>query len=206
MRKAPSTPRKRSSRGAPKTPAALSPGLSRAELYAMGKALRDKCPRASHAKWAPPRNRPDPLELILASNKGRIPELVPIRHGRMLRSPFTLYRGAALNMAADLAGTPVTGLRVQACGDAHLCNFGAFATPERRVIFDINDLDETLPAPWEWDVKRLAASIVVACRSNGFSKAGCAGRHAGLRAVLSRAHGGTERDAGPGRLVCQHRA
>lgn len=136
----------------------------------MGKALRDKVPRASHGKWLPPHKRADPLELILVANRGRIPELVPIRHGRMLRSPFTLYRGAALNMAADLAGTPVSGLRVQACGDAHLCNFGAFATPERRVIFDINDLDETLPAPWEWDVKRLAASIVVASRSNGFSR------------------------------------
>ena len=105
-----------------------------------------------------------------SADEGRIPELLPIRHGRMLRSPFTFYRGAALNMAADLANTSSTGMRVQACGDAHLCNFGAFATPERRVIFDINDLDETLPAPWEWDVKRLAASIVLASRSNGFSE------------------------------------
>jgi uncharacterized protein (DUF2252 family) len=104
------------------------------------------------------------------SNTGRIPELVPIRHGRMLQSPFTFYRGAALNMAADLAGTPATGIRVQACGDCHLMNFGAYATPERRVIFDINDLDETLPAPWEWDVKRLAASFVLACRDNHLSE------------------------------------
>jgi uncharacterized protein (DUF2252 family) len=99
------------------------------------------------------------------SNQGRIPELIPTRYGRMLKSPFTFYRGAALNMAADLAVTPATGLRVQACGDCHLLNFGAFATPERRVIFD-----ETLPAPWEWDVKRLAVSFVLACRDNGFSE------------------------------------
>ncbi|RPI70038.1 MAG: DUF2252 domain-containing protein, partial [Ignavibacteriae bacterium] len=105
------------------------------------------------------------------SSKGRIPELVPIRYGRMMKTPFSFYRGAALNMAADLAHTPNAGITVQACGDCHLMNFGAFATPERRVIFDINDLDETLPAPWEWDVKRLAASFVLACRDNSFSEA-----------------------------------
>jgi uncharacterized protein (DUF2252 family) len=99
-----------------------------------------------------------------------MPHLVPIRHGRMMKSPFTFYRGAALNMAADLGSMPASGIRVQACGDCHLLNFGAYATPERRVIFDINDLDETLPAPWEWDVKRLAASFVLACRDNGFSE------------------------------------
>jgi uncharacterized protein (DUF2252 family) len=110
------------------------------------------------------------VRLLEASNAGRLPNLIPIRYGRMVRSPFTFYRGAALNMAADLAVTPTSGLRVQACGDAHLVNFGAFATPERRVIFDINDLDETLPAPWEWDVKRLAASVILACRSNGFNE------------------------------------
>jgi uncharacterized protein (DUF2252 family) len=136
----------------------------------MGKSLRDKCPRHSHAAWQPAVDRPDPLALMEDSNQGRIPQLIPIRHGRMLRSPFAFYRGAALNMAADLAGTPASGIRVQACGDCHLANFGAYATPERRVIFDINDLDETLPAPWEWDVKRLAASFVLACRDNGFSK------------------------------------
>ena len=135
----------------------------------MGKSLREKCPRHSHAEWKAPADRPDPLRLLKQSNKGRIPELIPIRHGRMLRTPFTFYRGAALNMAADLARTPISGLRVQACGDAHLLNFGAYATPERRLVFDINDLDETLPAPWEWDVKRLAASVVLACRNNGFS-------------------------------------
>ena len=140
-----------------------------AELYAMGKSLREKCPRRSHADWKAPANRVDPLRLLEQDNKGRIPELIPIRYGRMVRTPFTFYRGAARNMAADLARTPVSGLRVQACGDAHLLNFGAYATPERRLVFDINDLDETLPAPWEWDVKRLAASVVLACRNNGFS-------------------------------------
>jgi uncharacterized protein (DUF2252 family) len=140
------------------------------DLYEEGKSLRKKCPRKSHAIWEPPHNRPDPVRLLGESNKGRIPQLIPIRHGRMMQTPFTFYRGAALNMAADLASTPATGLRVQACGDAHLLNFGVFATPERREIFDINDLDETLPAPWEWDVKRLAASFVVACRNNGFSE------------------------------------
>jgi uncharacterized protein (DUF2252 family) len=155
-------------------PLETSPSLqshpTRAELYAMGKSLREKCPRQDHAVWQPAHDRPDPIALMEESNQGRMPELVPIRHGRMLRSPFTFYRGAALNMAADLAGTPASGLRVQACGDCHLLNFGAYATPERRVIFDINDLDETLPAPWEWDVKRLAASFVLACRSNGFGE------------------------------------
>jgi uncharacterized protein (DUF2252 family) len=155
-------------------PIETSPSLqshpTRDELYAMGKSLRDKCPRQDHAAWKAPHNRPDPLALMEESNKGRMRELIPIRHGRMLQSPFTFYRGAALNMAADLAGTPATGIRVQACGDCHLANFGAYATPERRVIFDINDLDETLPAPWEWDVKRLTASFVLACRDNGFSE------------------------------------
>jgi uncharacterized protein (DUF2252 family) len=140
---------------------------SRAEQEAMGKSLRDTCPRNSHAEWKPPHSRPDPVRLIEESDQGRIPELVPIRHGRMLQSPFTFYRGAALNMAADLASMPTTDLRVQCCGDAHLVNFRGFGTPERRVQFDIHDLDETLPAPWEWDVKRLAASFVIASRDNG---------------------------------------
>ena len=148
--------------------------LSRAERYAAGKALRQACPREAHAGWKAPTGRRDAVELVLAAEKGRMPDLLPLRHGRMVRSPFTFYRGAALTMAADLACTPATGVRVQCCGDAHLCNFGGFATPERRVIFSINDLDETLPAPWEWDVKRLAASFVVACRDNGL-KDGAAG-------------------------------
>jgi uncharacterized protein (DUF2252 family) len=153
------------------------------DLYEEGKSLRKKCPRKSHAVWKPPHDRPDPLRLLKESNKGRIPQLIPIRHGRLMQTPFTFYRGAALNMAADLASTPATGLRVQACGDAHLLNFGVFGTPERREIFDINDLDETLPAPWEWDVKRLAASFVLACRNNGFSE-DCA-RDAALSCVRS---------------------
>jgi uncharacterized protein (DUF2252 family) len=110
------------------------------------------------------RKRRDPIEVLVASNEGRMPELVPIRFGRMLQSPFTFYRGSAAIMAADLASTPNSGLRVQACGDAHLLNFGGFATPERQVVFDVNDLDETLPAPWEWDLKRLAASVVIAAQ------------------------------------------
>jgi uncharacterized protein (DUF2252 family) len=131
--------------------------------------MRTNCPRGSHAVWSAPSDRRNPLQLIDEANVGRIPELIPLRHGRMLPSQFTFYRGTALNMAVDLAGTPSTGFRVQACGDAHLGNFRCFATPERRVIFDIHDLDETLPAPWEWDVKRLAASFVVACRDSGLS-------------------------------------
>jgi len=144
--------------------------LAHAEQYAAGKALRDRCPRKSHAGWKRPANRPDPVGLVLEAEKGRVAELLPMRHGRMVRSPFTFYRGAALTMASDLSTTPTTGIRVQCCGDAHLCNFGGFATPERRVIFSINDLDETLPGPWEWDVKRLAASFVVACRDNGLKE------------------------------------
>ena len=139
----------------------------RAERYAKGKTLREACPRTSHATWKAPAGRPDPVRTVLAAEKGRMPELLPLRHGRMVVSPFTFYRGSALAMAADLAASPASGIRVQCCGDAHLCNFGGFATPERQVIFSINDLDETLPAPWEWDVKRLAASFVVSCRDNG---------------------------------------
>ena len=143
---------------------------SKEQQYAEGKAIRDICLRESHAKWNPPKDRSDPLEILDASNKGRLPELIPVRYGRMIPSPFVFYRGAAAIMAADLAHTPSTGIRVQACGDAHLMNFGAFATPERRVVFDINDFDETLPAPWEWDVKRLATSFLIASQSNGFSE------------------------------------
>src|SRR5499433_2307515 len=143
---------------------------SRKDIIAKGKSLRERCPRRSHGEWKQARNRPDPLVLLDASNKGRAPELIPIRWGRMLQSPFAFYRGAAAIMAADLSRTPATGLRVQACGDCHLLNFGGFATPERRLIFDMNDFDETLPAPWEWDVKRLAASFVIAGRDRRFSR------------------------------------
>jgi uncharacterized protein (DUF2252 family) len=134
------------------------------ERRARGRALRDKVHRSDHAGWKPGRNRRDPVSIVLASNAGRVPHLIPIRFGRMSHSAFAFYRGAAALMAADLATTPASGLRVQACGDAHLMNFGGFGTPERNVIFDINDLDETLPAPWEWDLKRLAASVVIAAQ------------------------------------------
>ncbi len=134
------------------------------ERRAKGKALRDEVPRDAHAHWKAPKDRVDIVEILERSNHGRLDHLVPIRHGRMMESAFAFFRGTADIMAADLASTPVSGIRVQACGDAHLSNFGGFATPERRVVFDINDFDETLPGPWEWDIKRLAASIVVAGR------------------------------------------
>src|SRR5437660_5742226 len=140
---------------------------SRADRVARGKDARAAAPLESHAEFSPRAGR-DPVGLLLGQAESRVPELVPVRHGRMLVSPFTFYRGAALPMAADLAGTPASGLRVQLCGDAHLSNFGAFASPERRLVFDVNDFDETLPGPFEWDVKRLAASLAVAGRDNGY--------------------------------------
>jgi len=168
-KKAPSVEASIDKRPNPITPAAKL--LSRAEAYALGKKMRVACPRESHAGWKPPKDRQDAIQTVLEAETGRMPELLPLRHGRMARSAFTFYRGSALAMAQDLARTPVSGLRVQCCGDAHLCNFGGFATPERRIIFSTNDLDETLPAPWEWDVKRLAASFVVGCRDKGMSDA-----------------------------------
>jgi uncharacterized protein (DUF2252 family) len=144
-------------------------GLTPAERVARGKAARAEVPRDSHAVFDPPSDRPDPIGLLEEQAKTRVPELVPVRWGRMVVSPFTYYRGAALPMASDLAATPVSGLAVQACGDAHLSNFGLFGSAERRLVFDVNDFDETLPGPWEWDVKRLAASLEVAARGNEFS-------------------------------------
>jgi uncharacterized protein (DUF2252 family) len=140
------------------------------ERRARGKALRQRVPRQDHGAWEPAEGRRDPVELLSESNKDRLPELVPIRFGRMMQSPFAFYRGSAALMAADLASTPKSGLNLQACGDAHLMNFGGFATPERNIVFDINDLDETLPAPWEWDLKRLVASIAIAGRHIGLSE------------------------------------
>jgi uncharacterized protein (DUF2252 family) len=137
---------------------------------AAGKEARNRTPLSSHAKWAPTTDRPDPVGLLEEQNLTREPDLVPVRHGRMLVSPFTFYRGAAKVMAADLDGTPTAGLKVQLCGDAHLSNFGAFASPERRLLFGLNDFDETLPGPFEYDVKRMAASFTIAGRNNGFSK------------------------------------
>jgi uncharacterized protein (DUF2252 family) len=147
------------------------PHLSVDERRARGTQARDRTPPASHSGWAAAADRPDPVGLLQRQNLTREPDLVPVRHGRMLVSPFTFYRGAATIMAADLAGTPTAGLQVQLCGDAHLSNFGAFASPERRLLFDLNDFDETLPGPFEYDVKRLAASFMVAGRNNGFGKA-----------------------------------
>jgi uncharacterized protein (DUF2252 family) len=143
--------------------------LSAAERVELGKAARQKAPRSSHAAFEPAADRADPIALLERQAATRVPELVPIRYGRMLVSPFTFYRGAALIMASDLASTPQSGLGVQCCGDAHLSNFGVFASPERRLVFDINDFDETLPGPWEWDVKRLAVSMLIAAQFNGFS-------------------------------------
>jgi len=144
---------------------------SRTDRKDEGKAMRLAVPLASHAQWQAPANRRDPIDILIESGVDRVQELLPIRYGRMMQSPFAFYRGAAAIMAADLATLPSTGIRVQACGDCHLVNFGSFATPERRQIFAINDFDETLPAPWEWDIKRLAASFVVAGRSNSFTAA-----------------------------------
>src|SRR5829696_9296867 len=142
------------------------------ERRAHGKKARDRTPLSSHTGWTPATDRPNPVALLEAQNRTREPDLVPVRHGRMLVSPFTFYRGGAKIMAADLDGTPVAGLQVQLCGDAHLSNFGVFASPERRLLFDLNDFDETLPGPFEWDVKRLAASFTIAARHNGFTKMG----------------------------------
>jgi uncharacterized protein (DUF2252 family) len=146
------------------------PHLSAEEHAARGKAERAEIPRAAHATWEALPDRPDPIALLQEQAKTRVPELVPIRYGRMLVSPFAFYRGAACVMASDLAAAARSGLRAQLCGDAHLSNFGVFGSPERRMVFDINDFDETLPGPWDWDVKRLAASVELAGRDNGFSK------------------------------------
>src|SRR6187399_989140 len=141
-----------------------------AERKALGKGSRDTAALTSHAGWTPAADRPDPVGLLEAQNVTREPDLVPVRHGRMMVSPFTFYRGAAKIMAADLEDTPTAGLDVQLCGDAHLSNFGVYASPERELVFDLNDFDETLPGPFEYDVKRMAASFTIAARNNGFSQ------------------------------------
>ncbi|WKV75204.1 DUF2252 domain-containing protein [Streptomyces sp. PCS3-D2] len=147
------------------------PGATPEERSAMGRDARRRCPRSGHAVYQPRRDRPDPLAILEAQSATRVPELVPIRYARMTESPFRFYRGAAAIMASDLAGSPDSGISVQLCGDAHLLNFRLLASPERRLMFDINDFDETLPGPWEWDVKRLSASLVIAARANGFDEA-----------------------------------
>jgi len=146
------------------------PKGSVAERTALGKAARKQVPRSSHAEFRPSEARRSPLEVLEEQGRTRVQELLPIRYGRMVSSPFAFFRGAAAVMAMDLATTPTSGLRVQVCGDAHLVNFGIYNSPERRLIFDLNDFDETLPGPWEWDVKRLAASLVIACQDNGFDE------------------------------------
>jgi len=156
----------------PRTQAGAGEQPSRADRAARGKDARAAAPLESHSEFRPGPGR-DPVGLLIGQAASRVPELVPVRHGRMVVSPFTYYRGAALPMAADLAGTPASGLRAQVCGDAHLSNFGAFASPERNLVFDVNDFDETLPGPFEWDVKRLAASLIVAGRGNGFPARAC---------------------------------
>jgi uncharacterized protein (DUF2252 family) len=151
----------RTSTGSPK---------SAEERVAIGKAARAEVPRSSHGDWAPATGRPDPIALLHEQAETRVQDLVPIRYGRMVDSPFTFYRGAAYVMASDLSESPASGIRVQLCGDAHLSNFGGFASPDRELVFDLNDFDETLPGPWEWDVKRLAASIEVAGRARNFGR------------------------------------
>src|SRR5262249_17101870 len=145
--------------------------FTRGERAARGKAARAEVPRRVHGEWEPSPHRPDPVDLLEEQAAARLPELVPIRYGLMLAAAFAFFRGGALIMASDLAASPISGLRVQLCGDAHLSNFGVFGSPERNLVFDINDFDETAPGPWEWDVKRLAASFAVGGRENGFSDA-----------------------------------
>jgi hypothetical protein len=158
--------------------------LSVEQRVTRGRTARQNAPRSLHGQWSPSPTRPDPIALLEEQARTRVQDLVPIRNGRMLVSPFTFFRGAALVMAADLAGTPRSGVTVQLCGDAHLSNFGLFGTPERRMLFDVNDFDETLPGPWEWDVKRLAASFEVLGRDRGF-------RPADRRSIVMAACGST---------------
>jgi uncharacterized protein (DUF2252 family) len=153
------------------------------QRYERGRAARRVVPRGGHARWAPAPSRPDPVDLLHAQAMDRIPELLPIRYARMTASPFAFMRGSAIVMAHDLVSTPNTSIRAQLCGDAHLLNFGMYASPERTLLFDVNDFDETLPGPWEWDVKRLAASLVVAGRENGFEAVDC--REAARASVYS---------------------
>src|SRR5215212_1660489 len=152
---------------------AAQTAASHQQRHERGRATRRVVPRTSHAAWTPAQDRPDPVDLLEAQAKDRLPDLLPIRYARMMASPFAFMRGSAIVMAHDLASTPKTGIQAQLCGDAHLLNFGAYASPERALLFDLNDFDETLPGPWEWDVKRLAASFVVAGRDNGFDAADC---------------------------------
>ena len=171
------------------------------ERAATGRGARAQVPRSVHGEWAPSADRADPVSLLEEQAASRVPELVPLRYGRMLVSPFTFYRGAAYLMASDLAGAPRTGLTVQLCGDAHLSNFGTFAAPDRRLVFSLNDFDETLPGPFEWDVKRLAASFAVAGRDRGFDDAQRETGQPRRRRVVPAGDAGAGRDAEARRLV-----
>jgi uncharacterized protein (DUF2252 family) len=174
-----------------------APRLAPEERAAKGKATRAEVPRSSHAVWDPPEGRPDPIAVLEDQAKTRVPELIPIRHGRMVASEFAFFRGGAAIMAADLAVTPSSGFRVQLCGDAHLSNFGGFASPDRDMIFSINDFDETTPGPWEWDVKRLAASFAIAGRERGFSSRE---RHEIVMSAVGRYRQAMREFAGQGNL------
>ena len=165
------------------SPGAAQEAASYQRRHERGRAARQVVPRGSHAEWEPAPDRPDPIDLLEAQARDRIQELMPIRYSRMMASPFAFMRGSAMIMASDLASTPKSGIQAQLCGDAHLLNFGAYASPERALLFDLNDFDETLPGPWEWDIKRLAASFVVAGRDNGFDAADC--REAAQASVAS---------------------
>jgi uncharacterized protein (DUF2252 family) len=167
----------------PNVSSAAQAAVSYQQRHERGRAARGVAPRGAQAEWAPAPDRPDPIDLLEAQARDRIPDLMPIRYSRMMASPFAFMRGAAIVMAHDLASTPRTGIQAQLCGDAHLLNFGAYASPERALLFDLNDFDETLPGPWEWDIKRLAASFVVAGRDNGFDAADC--REAAQASVAS---------------------
>jgi uncharacterized protein (DUF2252 family) len=171
----------------------LAPHASASERAALGKQARRHAPRSSHGEWAPATGRPDPVDILEQQAATRVPELVPLRYGRMLVSPFTFYRGAAAIMAADLAATPSSGIWVQACGDAHLSNFGMYASPSRDLVADLNDFDETLPGPWEWDLKRLAASFEIAGRDRDFKRSE---RRSVVTALVSEYRQGMARLAG----------
>ncbi len=199
------TKKKKSAKKARKPRGVLDLPKAIEDRLAEGRAERENVPVEAHAEWQAPDDRPDPVGVLEEQNATRVPDLVPIRHGRMIVSPFTFYRGGAAIMAWDLSRTPTTGLRVQCCGDAHLSNFGVFAAPDRRLVFDLNDFDETLPAAFEWDVKRLVASFVVAARDNGHrrkeQRAAARAAAAAYRTTMATARD----DALPRRLVRAHR-
>ena len=175
--------------------------LESGESAERGREARKELPRSSHGEWSPAPDRPDPVAVLQAQAVTRLQELIPIRHGRMLVSPFTFYRGAAAVMAADLAATRWTGIIVQACGDAHISNFGGFAAPDRRLVFGPNDFDETLPGPWEWDVKRMAASVEIAGRDIGLAPETARAARPGLRPRVPRGDAGLRAHESSRRLV-----